>query len=77
MLRMQRISELYDVRVFTDDGEYFGDVEEAVLSRSRVSGWRVKATKNSFLSKFDHRYEFLRVTRYELMGYYGKYIVII
>ena len=51
MLRMQRISELYDVRVFTDDGEYFGDVEEAVLSRSRVSGWRVKATKNSFLSK--------------------------
>jgi sporulation protein YlmC with PRC-barrel domain len=51
MLKMKRISETYDMRVFTDSGEYFGDVEEAVLTSNKVFGWRVKATKSSFLNK--------------------------
>ena len=29
MLKMKRISETYEMRVFTDTGDYFGDVEEA------------------------------------------------
>ena len=37
--------------VFTDSGEFFGVVEECVLVNNRVSGWRVKATKNSYLNK--------------------------
>ncbi len=51
MLKMKRISEVYDLRVFTDGGDYFGDVEECILQSNRVFGWKVKATKNSFLSK--------------------------
>lgn len=51
MLKMKRISETFDMRVFTDSGDYFGDVEEAILTQSKVFGWRVKATKNSFLAK--------------------------
>ncbi|TKJ17484.1 photosystem reaction center subunit H [Candidatus Woesearchaeota archaeon B3_Woes] len=51
MLKMKKITESYDVRVFTDNGEYFGDVEEAILTSTRVSGWRVRSTKGSFLSK--------------------------
>ncbi len=51
MLKMKRISETYDMRVFTDTGEYFGDVEESILSSNKVFGWRVRATKNSFLTK--------------------------
>jgi len=51
MLRMKRITETYDMRVFTDAGDYFGDVEEAILSTNKVFGWRVRATKNSFLNK--------------------------
>ncbi len=51
MLKMKRISEVYDLRVFTDGGDYFGDVEESILQGNRVFGWKVKATKNSFLSK--------------------------
>lgn len=38
------------MKVYTDGGEYFGDVEELVLSKSKLSMWRIKATKNSFLS---------------------------
>jgi len=51
MLKMKKISESYDMRVFTDTGDYFGDVEEAILTQTKVFGWRVRATKNSFLSK--------------------------
>lgn len=51
MLRMKRISEIWDMKVFTDGGEYFGDVEEALITQTKVYGWRVRATKNSFLSK--------------------------
>ena len=51
MLKMKKITESYDMRVFTDNGEYFGDVEEAILTQTRVSGWRVRSTKGSFLSK--------------------------
>lgn len=51
MLRMKKISETYDMKVFTDAGDYFGDIEEAILTASKVQGWRIRATKNSFLSK--------------------------
>lgn len=51
MLKMKKISETYDMRVFTDNGEYFGDIEESILTQNKIFGWRVRATKNSFLNK--------------------------
>ncbi len=51
MLRTKRVTEVYEMRVFTDTGDYFGDVEEALMTQTKVIGWRVKATRNSVLSK--------------------------
>lgn len=51
MLKMKRISETYSMKVFTDTGDYFGDIEESILTANKVFGWRVKSTKNSFLNK--------------------------
>ncbi len=51
MLKMKKISESYDMKVFTETGDYFGDIEESILTQTKVFGWRVKATKNSFLNK--------------------------
>jgi len=51
MLKLKRISEIFNMKVFTDAGDYFGDVEEAIISKSKIFGWRIRATKNSFLSK--------------------------
>lgn len=51
MLKMKKISETFDMRVFTDTGEYFGDIEESIITQNKVFGWRVRATKNSFLNK--------------------------
>ncbi|MFO7711343.1 MAG: hypothetical protein R6V53_06255 [Candidatus Woesearchaeota archaeon] len=51
MLKMKNITDTFDMKVFTDSGEYFGDIEESILTQTKVFGWRVKATKNSYLSK--------------------------
>jgi len=51
MLNMKRMSEAYEMKVFTDSGDYFGDVDEAILTSNKVTGWRVRATRNSFLNK--------------------------
>ena len=51
MLKMKKITETYDMRVYTDTGDYFGDVEESILQQTKVFGWRVRATKSSYLSK--------------------------
>lgn len=39
------------MRVFTDAGAYFGDIEESILTSTKIFGWKVRATKNSFLNK--------------------------
>lgn len=51
MLKMKRISEAVGLKVFTDSGDYFGEIEEAIITRTKVFGWRVRATRNSFLEK--------------------------
>jgi sporulation protein YlmC with PRC-barrel domain len=51
MLKMKKITESYEMKVFTDSGDYFGDIEESILTNNKVFGWRVRATKNSFLNK--------------------------
>ncbi|MBI2667299.1 PRC-barrel domain-containing protein [Candidatus Woesearchaeota archaeon] len=51
MLKVKKISDVYDMRVYTDSGEYFGDIEESILTTNKISGWRIRATKNSFLTR--------------------------
>lgn len=51
MLKMKRISETYDMKVFTDTGDYFGDIEESILTQNKIFGWKVKATRGSFLTR--------------------------
>ena len=51
MLKMKNVSETYDLKVFTDAGDYFGDIEDSIILGNKVSGWKIKSTKNSFLSK--------------------------
>ncbi len=51
MLKMRKLSDSYSMKVFTDSGDYFGDIEESILTNTKVFGWRVKATRNSYLSQ--------------------------
>ena len=51
MIQTKKISEMMSLEVYTDSGYYFGTIEESILHNNKVFGWRVKATKNSYLSK--------------------------
>ncbi len=41
-MRVRKISEVIGMKVFTDSGDYFGEVEEANLSENKIDGWRIK-----------------------------------
>ena len=51
MLQMKNVSEVENLRVYTDAGEFFGEIEEAIVKKNRVDAWRVRASKGSFLMK--------------------------
>ena len=51
MLKVKKMTQIYDMKVFNDAGDYFGDVDEAILTSNKVFGWRVKSTRSSVLSK--------------------------
>jgi len=51
MLKMHRITTTYDMKVFTDEGDYFGEVEDCLINDNKISSWRIKATRNSYLSR--------------------------
>ncbi len=51
MLKLREISKTYGLRVYTDEGEYFGDIEEVIIQNNKIFGWRIKSTRNSVLQK--------------------------
>ncbi len=51
MLKTKKLSDVFSIEVFTDSGDYFGDIEESILANNKIFGWRVRATKRSYLSK--------------------------
>lgn len=50
MLRIKKIKEVIGTRVFTDAGDYFGEIEEANLVGNKIDGWRIKIAKSSGLA---------------------------
>ena len=50
MARFKRMSDVYDMKVFTDTGYFFGEVEEALIEENRVKSWKIKAVPGSMLS---------------------------
>ncbi|MEM3091230.1 MAG: PRC-barrel domain-containing protein [Candidatus Pacearchaeota archaeon] len=41
-MRIKKISEVLGLRVFTDSGDFFGEVEEANLKDNKIDGWRIR-----------------------------------
>jgi len=52
MLRMRRIKEMIGIKVFTDSGDYFGEIEEVNLMDNKVDGWRIRIARESSLAPF-------------------------
>lgn len=50
-LKLKSTSSTYGLRVYTDSGAYFGDIDEAIIQDNRIVGWKVKAGPASHFSK--------------------------
>ena len=42
MLRIKKISEVVGKHVYTNDGDYFGQIEEVNLVENKIESWRIK-----------------------------------
>jgi len=51
MIKTKKVTDIFTMPVYTDEGDYFGDIEEAIISGNKVYAWRVRATKHSKLGK--------------------------
>ncbi|MFQ5531220.1 MAG: PRC-barrel domain-containing protein [Candidatus Nanoarchaeia archaeon] len=43
-MRVKKITEAIGTKVYTDSGDYFGEVEEANLHENKIDGWRIKVS---------------------------------
>lgn len=41
-MRVKKVTEVLGSRVYTDSGEYFGEIEEANLQENKIDGWRIR-----------------------------------
>jgi sporulation protein YlmC with PRC-barrel domain len=44
MLKIRKITEVIGRKVYTDTGDYFGEVEECNLVENKVESWRIRLT---------------------------------
>lgn len=49
-LRMKRIRETFGKKVYAENGDFFGTVQDLVVNGNKVSGWKVTAESRSLLS---------------------------
>jgi sporulation protein YlmC with PRC-barrel domain len=43
-MRIKKLSEVLGLKVYTDSGDYFGEIEEANLSDNKIDGWRIRVS---------------------------------
>ena len=43
---VKKLSEVIGSKVYTDSGDYFGEIEEANIHENKVEGWRIRVLGN-------------------------------
>ncbi len=51
MLKIKKITEIIGKKVYTDTGDFFGEIEESNLIENKIDSWRIKivGSMGSFL----------------------------
>jgi sporulation protein YlmC with PRC-barrel domain len=44
MLKIKKLSDVVGLKVYTDSGEFFGEIEEINLVENKVDGWRIRVS---------------------------------
>ena len=42
MLRIKKVNEVIGKQVYTSEGDFFGQIEDANLVENRIEGWKIK-----------------------------------
>lgn len=50
MLKIKKVNDVIGLKVFTDSGEVFGEVEEANLIDNKIDSWRIKINRSTNLA---------------------------
>lgn len=45
MLRIKKLNDSLGKKVYTDNGDFFGEVEEALLSENKIDSWRIRVAR--------------------------------
>jgi len=45
-MRIKKVTEVLGTKVYTDSGDYFGEIEEANLIENKIDSWRIKVGGN-------------------------------
>ena len=43
-MKVQKITEVLGTKVYTDAGDFFGEIEEVNLRDNKIDGWKIKIT---------------------------------
>ena len=46
MLKIKKISEVLGKSIYTDDGDFFGEIDEANIIENKINGWKIRVTGN-------------------------------
>lgn len=50
MLKIKKVSDVVGLKVFTDSGEVFGEIEEANLIDNKIDSWRIRINRSTNLA---------------------------
>jgi sporulation protein YlmC with PRC-barrel domain len=51
MVKLVSLNETKGRKVYTELGDYFGEVEEGFVQNNKIYGWKIRSTSNSLLSR--------------------------
>ena len=51
-MKVRKLRGMIGAKVFTDSGDYFGEIEEANLLDNKVDSWKIKVARDSSLVGF-------------------------
>lgn len=46
MLKIKKITDVIGKKVYTDTGDFFGEIEESNLVENKIDGWRIRISNS-------------------------------
>ncbi|MEM1782366.1 MAG: hypothetical protein QW184_02315 [Nanopusillaceae archaeon] len=50
-VKLRKLSSTYKSKVYTEEGYYLGEVEDAIISNNKIYGWKIRVAEGSLVKK--------------------------